>query len=304
MRKFIFKTLIFMLPICLIALTMEILLRLIPNDYYFKKKFLDAHSNDIETLILGNSHSYYGINPIYFSNNSFNASYISQSLNYDLKILKKYEHNWSKLKIIVLPISYFSLLVKLDAASDSWRVKNYIIYYGINISNGMAYHTEMLSNKLSVNVKRIISFYLKRNTAITCSSLGWGVSYNSKNARDLVETGKDSAKRQTILDFKYFNDIVSTLKSIIEFGRMYNIKIVLFTPPAYETYFENLNKEQLKKTIQTAEDISNQFENCMYFNFLENKSFTKLDFFDADHLNENGAEKLTLLINNKIKDIK
>jgi predicted ribosome quality control (RQC) complex YloA/Tae2 family protein len=208
------------------------------------------------------------------------------------------------LKIIVLPISYFSLLVKLDAASDSWRVKNYIIYYGINISNGMAYHTEMLSNKLSVNVKRIISFYLKRNTAITCSSLGWGVSYNSKNARDLVETGKDSAKRQTILDFKYFNDIVSTLKSIIEFGRMYNIKIVLFTPPAYETYFENLNKEQLKKTIQTAEDISNQFENCMYFNFLENKSFTKLDFFDADHLNENGAEKLTLLINNKIKDIK
>ena len=32
---------------------MEVLLRLISNDYLFKKEYLVTHSNEIETLILG-----------------------------------------------------------------------------------------------------------------------------------------------------------------------------------------------------------------------------------------------------------
>jgi hypothetical protein len=281
---------------------MEFLLRQIPNDYKYKKKYLDKNSDKIEILFLGNSHSFFGINPIYCTQNCFNASYITQSLDLDLEILKKYEQNWSKLRIVVLPISYFSLCESLETSSESWRIKNYIIYYRISTSKAFKDHTEVLSNNLSVNLRRITSYYIKGKSAISCSALGWGVTYNSKNAKDLVETGKEAAKRHTIKDFKYFNENVSTLKSIIEFGQRYNIKIVLFTPPAYETYVANLNKEQLKKTIQTAENMSNQFDNCFYFNFLENKSFSELDFYDADHLNEIGAEKLTLLIDKLIID--
>ena len=73
MRKFSIKTLLFVVPILLLAVIIEIFLRLIPNDYLHKKKYLDAHSCDIETLILGSSHSFYGIDPNYFSNNTFNA---------------------------------------------------------------------------------------------------------------------------------------------------------------------------------------------------------------------------------------
>ena len=69
-------------------ISFELLLRNIPNDYSFKKNYLNTKSNSIEVLFLGSSHIYYGINPEYISRNSFNGSHISQSLNFDLEILE------------------------------------------------------------------------------------------------------------------------------------------------------------------------------------------------------------------------
>jgi hypothetical protein len=303
MKKFTRETLIFLLPLIISVFLMEFLLREIPNDYQFKKKYLDNNSDKTEILFLGNSHAFYGLNPIYFKQSCFNASYITQSFDLDLEILKKYEQKWSELKVIVIPVSYFSFIESLQTSSESWRIKNYIIYYGIKASKVLKYYSEVLSNNLSINLKRISSYYIKKKSAITCSDLGWGISYSSKNPQDLVETGKEAAARHTIKDYKDFKENVSDLESIIEFGQRHNVKIVLFTPPAFETYVRNLNKEQLEKTIQAAEDISQKYDNCIYYNFLENKSFSESDFYDADHVNEIGAEKLTNLIEMMISDI-
>ena len=41
----------------------------------------------------------------------------------------------------------------------------------------------------------------------------------------------------------------------------------------------------------------------IYKNYMYDKMFIENDFYDADHLNEIGAEKLTKLLNNLIADI-
>ena len=75
-----------------ILVSLELLFRGIPNEYTFKKDYLDLHSNEIETLILGNSHNYYGLNPAYFNDyNTFNAAFTVQRTYFDLEILKKYK---------------------------------------------------------------------------------------------------------------------------------------------------------------------------------------------------------------------
>lgn len=289
---------------------MEILLRNTPNDYLFKKQYLDKHSSEIETLILGSSHSFYGFNPEYFSSNTFNASHISQSLNYDFEILKKYQDQFKNLKTIILPISYFTLFGKLEAGSESWRVKNYIIYYDLNTSKSLINYSEVLSNRINVNIKRIASYYVLGNSTISCTDLGWGTRYNSKNARDLAETGKTAAKRHTRDDInsdKYqeiFNDNILILNSIIEWCNKNNVNVLLLTPPAFETYRQNLNQEQLKITINTTSEICSRHENCIYENLLSDTNFVAVDFFDADHLSEIGAKKLSELINEKISEWK
>ena len=79
-----------MSPLLLGALILEVLIQNIPNEYSYKKSYLDSNSNEIEVLFLGSSHVYYGVNPEYISANSFNASHIAQTLDYDYAILKKY----------------------------------------------------------------------------------------------------------------------------------------------------------------------------------------------------------------------
>ena len=308
MRTFITKTTFFILPILVIVLSMEILLRNIPNGYLYKKEYLDKHSTEIETLILGSSYSFYGLNPDYFTNTTFNASYVSQTLNYDYEILKKYQNSLDNLKTIILPISYFTLYAKLEEGVESWRVKNYVIYYGID-KKSFYDNFEVTSNQ-QINLKRLYSYYILGHKDLTYSNLGWGTTYKSENAKNLVETGKTTAKRHTrdnIYSEKnttIFNENKLHLKQIIKICRERNVKLLLFTPPAFETYRHNINIEQYNTTIETVTKIASQCDNCIYVNLFDDTSFVAKDFYDADHLSEIGAEKLSKLIDEKINEWK
>lgn len=301
MKIFIKKVVIFLILITSIAVISEFSLRRIPNDYSYKREYLDLQSDDIEILIFGSSHAFFGIDPSYFSNRCFNASHVSQSLDYDLEILKKYENRLGQLKTIILPISYFSLFEKLKTQNDSWRIKNYNIYYGMNYSYSLADNMEIFSSKSLTNGKRIFSFYINGNSNITCSEFGWCTLYRSEESKDLNETGKIAAKRHTFEDSNNLNDNISILRSIIELCNRHNVNVILYTPPAFESYRSYLNNEQLNITLDISNEMSNTFDNCTYINLLENKQFVEQDFYDGDHLNEIGAKKLSLLLNKLIQ---
>lgn len=300
MKRFLITFFVFVAPILVLGISIELLIRNIPNDYLQKRFYLDKNSNKVDVLFLGDSHSYYGLNPVFLPLNSFNASYISQTLDYDFEILKKYDGNWSHLKYIVVSISYPSLFYQLKSSAESWRVKNYCIYYDIASSNNLTDYFELLSNNSKTNLERINSYYLLGETNITSSKLGWGTSYNSKNQRDLTESGASAAKRHTWPTDTYFDENVNVLKSLIRFANDRQIKVIFYTPPAFHTYVEHLDTNQLNRTVSEMTKLESDYQNIIYVNFLSDNSFTAADFFDADHLNEIGAEKLTLKISDLI----
>lgn len=289
---------------------MEILLRNIPNDYLYKKHYLDKHSSEIETLILGSSHTYYGVNPDFFSTKTFNASHISQSLEFDFAILKKYEQNFNNLKTIILPVSYFTYFSNLENGSESWRVKNYIIYYEIDTDNSFKESNEVLSNQFNKNINRLVSYYLYGNSTLTCSKLGWGTKYNSKFARNLFETGEIAAKRHTKIDQSpdnyqaIVNENLLILNSIVKWSNERNIKVLLLTTPAFNSYRQNLNIDQLNFTVSVSNEIASKYDNCFYLNMIGDPNFIERDFYDADHMSEIGAEKLSILLNDRISGYK
>jgi hypothetical protein len=308
MRRFIIKFIFFTLPVWAALFFEEALLRNIPNDYSYKKEYLDNYSTEVETLVLGSSHSYYGINPDFFTSSTFNASHVSQTLKYDYEILKKFQNNFDSLKTIILPVSYFTLFAKLEEGSESWRIKNYVIYYGINVALSIDDYSEFLSNNPKVNCKRLSSYYISGSGELTCSKLGWGTGYKSENAKNLLETGKTASKRHTkenIYSEKNTNNFIennSILLSIINLCNKRNIKLLLFTPPAFETYRQNIDPEQYEVTVKVANSVDKQYDNCIYINLFDDASFVEKDFYDADHLSEIGAEKLSKLINKKINE--
>jgi hypothetical protein len=300
MRNFLKKIGLFLMLLTLTCVVIEFMLRQIPNDYRNKKMYLDKNSDYIEIIFLGGSHSLFGLNPDYTKQRSFNASNVSQSLDYDLEILQKYKNKWSSLKYVVIPISYSTLFYKLRASKEAWRIKNYSLYYKIKTSAYLPYNSEILNGQLLNHILRLYSYYIKKIKNLSCTELGWGNSYRSTTSKDLNKTGKEAALRHLIVDNQYFDEVTGILDSIIDFTHKHDIKLILFTPPAYKSYRDNLNDNQLDWTIQTLTKTVKKNSNCYFINLLDDPSFTYEDFYDGDHLNEIGAKKLTLKIDSII----
>jgi hypothetical protein len=284
---------LFLLPVVITGICFEIFLRMIPNDYRFKKEYLDRKSKEIEVVTLGGSHAFYGLNPTYINYNCFNASYVSQSLNYDLEILKKYDGKWDKLRFVLIPVSFTTLYSRLEKGDEAWRAKNYTIYYGINLTKKLTDYSEVLSISLPINLTRIKMHYLQGDKNLFSSTHGWGLDYSSKDHNDLIESGRKAAIRHSNSRNVYFSENLESLKEIIEFTKKRGIKILFFTPPSYTSYVENLDKSRINQIVGTITRLDDANDNIYYQNFLYDQSFIADDYFDADHLNEIGARKLS-----------
>jgi hypothetical protein len=282
---------------------MEYLLRYIPNDYKIKRQYLDKNSSKIEVLFLGNSHAYYGINPKYIDFISFNAAYVSQSLDYDYEIIKKYENSWDNLRFIVIPIDYSTLFTNLSFSVESWRIKNYEIYFGLSKSIIPLNKFEVLSVKTRHNLSRLKSYFINHNMPkITTSPLGYGnINYTKK---DLEITGNMAAKRHTKSDFSLLQYNKDIFLEIIKLAEKRNIYILLYTSPSYKSYVSKLNEKQLEVQMNTIHEFLQSYENISYYDFMNDTAFGENEFRDADHLNHIGAQLLSIKINSILNDLR
>ena len=308
MKRFIIKIVLLSIPILLLLIILELGLRMIPSDYKLQKKYLDAHSSEIETLILGSSQTFCGINPKYFVSKTYNAGYLVQTLDLDFLIINKYKDHFKSLKTIVLPISYFSLFSNLSFTHESWRIKKYLIYKDLSFHEKL-FSFELSNQDLKISLKRLGEYYLYKENPLYSDSLGWGTTFKSELAKDLLETGKSTAllhrfdlNREDVQIATKENEML--LKQFMDWSVKKNIKIILITPPAYETYRNNLDTGQLSLTIETAKAIASRYNNCEYYNLIDDLKFTADDFYDANHLSEVGAKKLSNLISSIIENSK
>jgi hypothetical protein len=264
----------------------------------------EAHT--IQILVLGSSHAHYGINPSHFSLNGFNFSNISQSIDLDYSLLEKYGEKLDNLKYVIIPVSYFTMFSNLSSGTEAWRLKNYMLYYGIDPDNSTlsrVHDFEIFNGTMFSNVGRIYNYVRDKSKLITVSDRGFGLNYSSKIKNDMEKTGSSAALRHTHFDMDIFSYNKNIVEKIIEWCKKQNVTLVFITFPAYHTYRNKLDKNQLYETINYMKLIDNNYDNVYYYNLLNEESFTEAYFFDADHLNEIGAVKLTKLINDLIINI-
>lgn len=305
MKRFIIRLLVFSSPILLIFAVAEILARNIPNDYAYKCSYYREHGGDIEYLFLGSSHALYGVDPEFFDPHAFNGAHVSQSLDIDLLILKKYFSGSRRLRLVAIPVSYFSLFSRLDTGPEAWRAKNYQIYYRITSLPGLGQFFEIFSVDPQRLFKRIRKYYLKKDgfDFVLCSDSGFGLGFNSSKKNDLEASAVAAATRHHAETWKDLSENEKTLAEIADFLNDRNILLMLYTPPAHESYVGHLDKEQLEMTVSIPSKLARERDGVIYTNFMSDPSFSRDDFFDADHLNEVGARKFTLILRQSITNL-
>ena len=98
MRRLYLKIALFLLPLFLVWLALEVFYRQAPNNYSYKDQQLQNVAANVQTLVMGDSHAFYGINPAYFKDPTFNLSNISQSLLTDELLLEKHISQFTSTK--------------------------------------------------------------------------------------------------------------------------------------------------------------------------------------------------------------
>ncbi len=300
MKTFIKQTLAFLIPLLAITLLLEVLLRQIPNDYAYKLTQFELQKDSIKTLLLGSSHTMYGLNPEYFSESTYNLGHVSQTMDVDYYLLKKYLKTLPQLKTVVLRLSYTTLHEQLRVGPESWRLKDYNLYYDINLSNKLKHKSEVLSVKLKNNLIRLQDYYLNHDEMITVEPLGWATFDREQVDKPLNDVGLMAAKKHTAKDNSLVEENIQFLENIVQLCKAEGVNVLLVTMPAHQSYRENLNDSQLELVLKAGKKMETSYDNCRYLNLLNAENFTNADFYDGDHLNSTGAKKLSLFIDRLI----
>ncbi len=112
MKKFLKYCLVFVLPFLMVAITAEYLLRQVPNPYQYKYEWMQQHAEDVEILILGSSHTFYGIRPEFLDGKAFSLANVSQGPKQNLYLLEYWADRYRNLKTVIFPISCSSWWVR------------------------------------------------------------------------------------------------------------------------------------------------------------------------------------------------
>lgn len=277
----------------------ELGLRSLPTPYKTKYQGISRPAAQIKLLILGNSHFFYGLNPEYFSMPAFNAANVSQDPKYDLHILKTALDNNPGIQSVVLPLSIFSLKSELDGGVESWRRYQYRLYMGYRgypwseqVDPGNFSLLFASQHKLKL-LQRLLQHWHGLPSDRDWTDSGWGSAYSAAASRAQLEaSGQSAASRH--LKFQTLNSVsVDSLKQIIELCASRNIRLLMVVPPAFETYREHIPSSRRQEVIALAQGFAAAQPSVRLIDLFADSSFGAEDYFDADHLNRKGAEKLS-----------
>jgi hypothetical protein len=257
---------------------------------------------DGEILILGSSHSFFGINPSYFSRKTYNFSNISQSLYFDELLLEKHIDSFAQLKAVILTIGYFTLSQEDDGSEDRWRKYFYDQQMDLDVPIVSSWDLKKYSLALSRRFNKsteLMREFVSEGTIISCYSNGYG----KQDSTDIVENKElvavNIAKKHED-GSSDFNHNRLRLNRIIAACATRNIKVFLVEMPVHKTYYDQLDVDKRRKVSALLRVLASANENTVHLKLSRDPRFLEADMRDADHLTNAGAEKCSRIINELI----
>jgi hypothetical protein len=300
MKKFLKRICLFLLPLAVVYGTLELKLESMPNTYSQKRTDFEDQLNDIQVLVLGQSHSFHGINPQYFSLKGFNLANASQTVYYDKALTLHYLDQMPKLKLVIIPIDYNSLYTQLYDSKESFRCFFYSKYWNIQSPGVKYFDSRRFSNLMRYTPEKTWDFI----TAGFKVNLAEGLASNGYLRYDTVDNDENISELQGIkrvelyrrmMKEEHYDEIAGMLNDLISTLRQRNINVAIVTTPVYQTFAHNCEPQVLENNIATIRTLCSTY-NCRYIDYFTDPRFTKRDFYDNDHLNFIGAEKFSRIL--------
>ena len=290
MRRFLRKIVLYVLPIFLGAIILELVVERIPNSYTYKRAYMDRYADSICTLVLGHSCAYDGIDAEILPS-AFNLANSSQCFEDDYRLLVKYLPVMDSLKMVVLPVSYSSL----QMVSSSNRRTYYTIYMDIYPRWPISKYSFECFN-LELLVKKCVK-YLLNTDMVQCDSLGQRLGHTMLNRPiDWKETQSLIANDRFVgkSSIPYVTENIEWLHRLAELCENRDVLLYLVAMPMLPDYRSGMPMEQILLMEQVMRSMA-QEHNCVRFVDYQEWG-NEDDFWNATHLNTDGAKHFSIML--------
>ena len=305
MKKFVFWIIIpvFLFSILILG-TAELYLRSLPNDFKYKREFMDDNANKVEIITLGASDPSMDIMPRCFDlQPSFCCAYATQSPNYDYWILSKYIEQMDSLKYVIyswnLQMLYRS--IKPNGVAPTY-VKKYAIYYDCPYYKGFENQFEISANitdiyskikgdnhKLAFTTTDFDGYQSGYYDDIPYEEEMWNGYIDSKikeyNALLEVE-GVEEQKKEN-LDYMY---------KIFDLCKTHNVTVLMVRFPIDSRLSEGIDKAAQEEVDYHLSQFLQKYDNIKLLDYRDCNLFSYDEMYNANHLNPRGAKRFTRIL--------
>lgn len=293
----------------LVCFGIECVLLTIPNEYSYKREYIETKGDGIKTLILGHSHVANGINPEFLGDSVFNFALSGRNHYYDAVLAERYIPKLKNLKCVIWPLGYnfqyssykYPCIKKEENNTDfsSTYLCMYEKYMGITYNYFMpyTYWSEIINSKLGYGT-RLFKHYEEQ---ISCTLLGFQPLKLDKRTSNWK-----TEQLPSNLDYESKNALLAlsegllNMKRIAKVCRDNKVRLIVVTMPCYKTYIDKVTEQGLKEMQACVDSMRSVYPNLEYYNFMSDSRFNDDDFFNSSHLSDVGTEKFTKILRNTI----
>lgn len=248
-----------------------------------KQRGIDLCQKELETLVLGSSHGDYGFNPIFTEKKSFNLAHSSQDLYYSYHLYQKYAKQCSKLENVVIFYSVFSQGNNLYMQKKNDLVCFYKIIFGCKYFSNFK---DLLLDKKEGKYRKWYKKYKR---------VPKGEYYGFEAGKYFLKKISTEIRASSHLrENKREDNLLGYLQKIVTLAKEKQHQLYIVLSPGREDYKQECGDS--KRLFTAVFEMQNKLD-LKIINLYDNVSFNDNDFGDCDHLNSNGAEKATKIIN-------
>lgn len=261
--------------------------------YYRKAVKLLKNRDKIENLVLGASHGLHGF--VERDDRDLNLALASQDLYYSAGLYEKYGH-MQNLKNVFLFYFAFSAGHELERTGEKEACVSYRLFFGIPYKTPcLAFKNGLL--KLEKNIIKNASFAPELpDVSSDYTDMVYIEPLTDEVLKNRVNGHMKNALRGNNQNF-YLERMI---KKAAEFGH----RLYIVIPPVTEKYRALMPpfEEAFKPLELSLEKTKGERKGVEVLNFYADTDFSVQDFNDFDHLNRQGAEKLTAKIQAAAKE--
>lgn len=297
MKKFLRNIALYALPVLIVAGVMEFVAEAIPNSYTYKRGYMEQHGSQIETLILGSSNAYDGLNQSVLPH-AFNLANSSQTLEDDYRLLAKYIDSMDSLQTVIVGLGYHSL----GATTEDNRRTYYTIYMDLYPRWPLSKYSFEVCNP-EMLVKKIIKYAVSRDVT-RCDSLGQRVGHTKEAVESGAEwwnKGVDALVDNDRLDIGHCRLEIERntryLEAIVDLCNAHNVQPVIVQMPVMKEYKRRLPEEQvalMDEVLQSLDSVATCIDASEW-------EIPEDGWYNATHLTKEASEEFTrqLIVNSE-----